>query len=80
MDTDFYQQIIYLALFKFESIINPEIVYTIIGSHGTIKHVGTDLGVKDFRTVTSNAFKNTASWPFQISQAKRIFFKTSKYI
>ncbi|KAE9525019.1 hypothetical protein AGLY_015069 [Aphis glycines] len=34
--------------------------------------------VKDFRLVACTAFKNTTSWPFQISQVIRIFIKRQK--
>lgn len=47
-------------LLKLESIFKPETVYEIIGRHGTIKHIGTDFEVNDFRSVTHNAFKNTS--------------------
>jgi len=63
---------------KFETITKPQTVYEMIGRHGTIEHVGTNLEVKDFRLVARTAFKNTASWPFQISQVKRIFIKRQK--
>jgi len=38
----------------------------------------TNLEEKDFRSVPQNAFKNTASWLFQISQVKHIFVNRQK--
>lgn len=49
-------------------------VVDIISKHATIKLVGKDCEVADFRKLAQLSLKETKNWPFQISKCRRILF------
>lgn len=66
--------IIERKLKKTEEIVKPDAIIDIISEHSSVKRVGTDCEVADFRTVARTFFKDLKQWNFQISSSKRIHF------
>lgn len=57
---------------KHDVILNPEELLQIIGKFGDVINVGESVPVLDFKSSMKGVVKNTQSWPFQISQMKRL--------
>lgn len=70
--------IIERQLKKLEEIIKPSNIIDIISEHSTIKGIGTDCDVADFRTLARTFFKDLKQWNFEISSCKRIHFTKGK--
>lgn len=62
---------------KHEIIQTPEQAIDIVSKHCSVKKVGSDLKVYDFKNAAKEVVRRCGSWHFQISKAKRIYFKGS---
>lgn len=61
-----------------ENIINPQEYIDLISEHETIRHLGTEVPVFDWRTATENVLKKPDKLHFKISTVKRIIIKRSR--
>nr|CAI5856372.1 unnamed protein product [Callosobruchus analis] len=65
------------VLKKEATIINPSTYNEIFKMHGTVKILGRDCTVKDYKQETEKYFKTVGSWHFKFSEVKRfIVIKT----
>lgn len=61
-----------------EVIQNPDEVYEIISNFSSVKIVGKDCSVLDFKSCVNNTFNLTNQWHFKISKCKRVYIKKHK--
>lgn len=54
-----------------DTIINPEDYLQVIREIGTVRLVGSDVTVFDFKAAVNYVLKPTSTWPYQISKVKR---------
>lgn len=57
---------------KLDTIINPEDYLKIIEAFSTIRRLGNDTPVYNFKTAMQTVMRPVKDWPFSISQVKRI--------
>lgn len=58
-----------------ETITNPEQLLNVISKSATIRNLGKDVKILNFKESLSGIMKKPANWHFQISKCKRIFVK-----
>lgn len=63
---------------KLDTIIHPEIYYELFEMYGTLKKLGSDWHVQDWKKEAQAVLKSTASMHFKITTCKRIVFTRSK--
>lgn len=61
-----------------EMIVNPDEYKDIIQEHATIRNLGSDVPVHDWRTAVRNTIKTPDKLHFKISLVKRVVIKRSK--
>lgn len=60
---------------KMDTIINPEDYLQVIREIGTVRLVGSDVTVFDFKAAVNYVLKPTSTWPYQISKVKRVILQ-----
>lgn len=63
---------------KRETIITPSEYLDIFSDFATVKRLGSEVPVKDWKTAVQSVIKRPASWHFRFSQAKRFILKKSE--
>lgn len=58
-----------------DTIINPEDYLQVIREIGTVRLVGSDVTVFDFKAAVNYVLKPTSTWPYQISKVKRVILQ-----
>lgn len=61
-----------------EAIQNPEGYYKIISKFASVKIVGKDCSVLDFKSCVNNTFILTNQWHFKTSKCNRVYIKKHK--
>lgn len=59
-------------------IVNPKEYNKIFSLYGTVRHLGTDFPVLDWKTAVGKVLKPPRQWHFRFAPTKRIMFSRSK--